>query len=102
MTRLLQNLALLTRSGARVMVRIPIVPGVNDDAENLEQTAAYLAGLTKVEEIAILPYHDRAKGKYNRLNLACWSPETRAPGAQRLQDIADGLARRGLRVSIGG
>jgi pyruvate formate lyase activating enzyme len=38
-------------------VRIPLIPGVNDDRENLSATADFLIGLERVPPVDLLPYH---------------------------------------------
>lgn len=100
--QILENLALLAGNGAEMIVRIPILPGVNDDSENLAQTGEFLSGLSGMNGVSILPFHDSARGKYSRLNTAASSPDIDRPGKKRMRDIADRLAQWGLRVSIGG
>ena len=39
------NIRLLADAGANVMISVPLIPGMNDDDENLEATAAFVAGL---------------------------------------------------------
>jgi len=61
--RILSNLSALVLAGRALEVRMPVVPGHNDDLDNLEKTAALLAGLG-IGEITLLACHDlgRAKG----------------------------------------
>ena len=99
---ILNNLELLAQHGARIQVRIPIIPGVNSDAENIDRTADFVATLPGVEHIAILPFHNSARGKYGRLGMECISPDIACPGAERLQTIAARLEKSGLKVKIGG
>lgn len=62
---ILQNLFHLSDLGSQIIVRIPIVPGINDDRENIERTATYLSGLPNLLRIDILPFHNSGFGKYN-------------------------------------
>jgi pyruvate formate lyase activating enzyme len=66
---ILKNLELLKRSGKPFIIRIPLIPGVNDTEKNLRETAELLKdsrGLLKVE---LLPYHKTAGAKYTMVNL---------------------------------
>jgi len=63
--RIIENLNKLCALGARVWVRIPVIPGVNDGAA--EQAA--IDGLIPktVEKVERLPYHRMAGSKYGAL-----------------------------------
>jgi pyruvate formate lyase activating enzyme len=100
--RILKNLKLLARNEARIQVRVPIIPGFNTDAENMDRTAAFVADLPGVEHIALLPFHNSARGKYGRLGMDCFSPEIECPGEEHLKIIAARLEKTGLQVQIGG
>ena len=67
--RILENLIRLAKDGGRIWVRIPVIGGVNDTTENMEQTVAFLKenGICP-EHIHLLPYHDTGSGKYGRLD----------------------------------
>ncbi len=66
---ILDNLARLGRAGARIRLRIPKVPGVNDTAEfrDTVESAARTAGVESVEE---LPFHRLGEGKRAALGMA--------------------------------
>lgn len=55
--RILTNLDALYRGGARIVLRLPLVPGVNDDNEHLGGIAALLAKYPRIERAEIMPYH---------------------------------------------
>ena len=99
---ILENLCALSASGAEIWVRVPVIPGVNDDDANLEATGAFLASLPRPHPVYLLPYHDMAIGKRVRLGeiaptAGFGAAETAAPMA-----AAGLLARHGLEVTIGG
>ena len=50
---ILQNLNRLVWSGAQIEIRIPLIPAINDDADNLEGTAAFLADLPNINGIEL-------------------------------------------------
>ena len=61
--RILQNYRTLALSGTEFITRIPLIPGVNDTAENLEATAQFMAACG-VKRIELLPYNKAAGAKY--------------------------------------
>ena len=66
--KILENLQALAESGANIIIRIPLIGNVNDDIENMTQTARFvstLAGQPKV--VNLLPYHKIAQNKYGKL-----------------------------------
>ncbi|MBN2240626.1 MAG: glycyl-radical enzyme activating protein [Dehalococcoidales bacterium] len=65
---ILENAGILSRSGIPFMFRLPLVPGINDDEENLKSIITFLKGL-KLEhsEIEVMPYHRLGVNKYASL-----------------------------------
>ena len=63
---ILSNLRMLSSLGALMVIRVPLVPGVTDTAENLQAIAerSESAGLVRVD---LLPYNRAAGGKYRNL-----------------------------------
>ena len=49
----------------QIIIRVPLVPGINDTAENLAATAR-LAEEVNAREIHILPFHQLGNGKMAR------------------------------------
>jgi pyruvate formate lyase activating enzyme len=67
---ILQNAIRIAREEIPLVIRIPLIPTINDSAENLSATAAFvseeLAGVLGVE---VLPYHTLGMGKYQTIGL---------------------------------
>ncbi len=62
----LANVAQLCAGATPFVVRIPLIPGVNDDRENLERTARLVAGAPALRGVELLPYNTMAPAKYPR------------------------------------
>lgn len=60
---ILDNYRTLAKSGKPFVTRIPLIPTVNDTAENIEATARFMRELG-VGYIELLPYNKMAGGKY--------------------------------------
>jgi len=99
---ILENLQALSLRGHNVILRVPIIPRINDDDENIRQTGAFAAALPHLNRVDILPYHYAAVEKYKRLNKVYGLPETRSPSDERITEIAQVLRGFGLHVKIGG
>lgn len=72
--RILENLQYLDSCGKAVEVRIPFVPGWNDD--QMEKIAAFLKPLGNVKAVKVLPYHNYAGSKYAALGMENTLPGT--------------------------
>ena len=83
-------------------IRIPIVPGLNDDAESIRQLAEFIAALPRRHRIELLPYHHIAVDKYLRLGKTYRLFEVRRPDDDRMKDIARQLQQFELPVTVGG
>ncbi len=100
----LGNLRLLAARRARVILRVPVVPGVNDDDESLRQLAGLVSSLEgrRPERLDLLPYHGIGADKYLRLGRAYGLEAVGEPGEQRIGDIAVFFGSLGLEVKVGG
>lgn len=104
---ILQNLRRLDRLNKQIIIRVPVIPGANDDPANLAATAEFVGRLPSVGRIDILPHHEAARGKLARLagryELLETQPPATIPATSGQMDlIAESLAHFGLEVKIGG
>jgi len=98
---ILQNLAALVAQGRPVEIRVPVIPGINDSAEDLRDMAAAVRrlGLCRVH---LLPYHQTALEKYRRLGMSYRLEGLQPPLAERMSQVAAHFEAAGVRVKIGG
>jgi len=99
---ILDNLQGLDEMRKRTIVRFPVVPEITDTEENVADIAAFVASLNTIREVALLPYHKLAGGKYKRLRQQNPMEGVDAPANQRIQEIREQFENRGIRVSVGG
>lgn len=99
--RILQNLERLAAVHRNIVVRFPLVPGVNDDDENVRALGAFLASL-RLTRVDVLPYHRAGLAKYQRLHRAYALPTTQPPSADLRAHVSRLLEGCGLLVSPGG
>ena len=97
---ILSNLRALAGTGADIVIRVPLVAGMNDGPDEIEATGDFLAGLA-LRRVDLLPYHEIGRDKYRRLGRAVPPQTLAAPASTRVQEIAERLTRGGLLVRIG-
>jgi len=99
---ILANLRELVRRGHAVVLRVPVVPGLNDDDGSLEALAALAAGLPGLRGVDLLPYHRLGAEKYARLGRDYRLADVAPPAPARVMAMAAVLRGRGLTVTTGG
>jgi pyruvate formate lyase activating enzyme len=99
---ILDNLKALSCRDVAIRIRIPLIPGVNDDRRNVEMTAIFLQKLHRVLDVDLLPYHDVAISKYDRFGYNYRLGKVAVPTQEQLHNVASTLSSYGLCVTIGG
>ena len=61
---ILNNLRLLDSLGVNLIIRMIIIPGINDGAAEIDKKISVLRGLKNVKRVDILPYHTLGAEKY--------------------------------------
>lgn len=99
-----ENLIMLIRSGINIMVRIPVVPGFNDDVETLLKMRDFLNQhkSQNLLRINLLPYHKTGSSKYRRLNIPYRMDNVKQPSSERMKEIKYLFSGTGIKVKIGG
>jgi len=99
---ILENMRRLSNAGKSVIVRMPLIPGFNDDEENARKTGEFVSSLATVKQICILPYHKGGTEKLGRLMETGPYYETEPPEDEKIGEIKGILEEYGLEVKIGG
>jgi len=97
---ILENLKHLSSWGAQIIVRVPVIPGVNDNEENTRLLAKFLDEETTVKEVHLLPFHAIGKDKYRRLRKDYRLPEISE--IPRMEPLVEILNDYEIRTVIGG
>lgn len=98
---ILDNLEALVRVHDDVRIRIPVIPGLNDDRENIVATACFVASLPGVRRVSLLPYHPYGRHKRERLADADPVSELSPPSEVHMEELASALTAAGLEARIG-
>ncbi len=96
--RILENLRRLSDTGKEIEIRMPLVPGFNDEEENLEAAGRFLAGLKPLRGVRLLPYHSFGRSKYRAIGHPDTMPDVNPPSSEQLAHAADILRKHRIRV----
>jgi pyruvate formate lyase activating enzyme len=100
--QILSNLESLAKHGANINIRIPIIPGINSDDENIERMGSFVSSLPGVHDISLLPYHSAAEAKYGKLGMEYRLGKTLPLSEDEMEAAAKRLEKFGSHVKIGG
>jgi len=99
---ILGNLKSLDEIHRNVWIRLPVVPGFNDDVGELVKIADFVAGLRSVTLVNLLPFHRSGLHKYERLGQVHGLDGVEAPSAELMERAANVFLDRKLPTKIGG
>ncbi len=99
---ILNNIRELAGAGVKMITRVPVIPGFNDDRKNIEMTAQFVKSLQNSKRIDILPYNRGGLEKSVRLSADFDLMKTDAPSDEDMEGIADTFRNCGFEVKIGG
>ena len=96
---ILANLHALHKTGAKIQLQCPIIPGFNDRADHLAGIADLAHSLINLEGVRLLPYHPLGKSKLERFGLNPSARISHEPLDQSVLDYwASWLRDQGVRV----
>ncbi|MBN1658666.1 MAG: glycyl-radical enzyme activating protein [Anaerolineae bacterium] len=94
---ILENAVRIASQGWPLVIRVPLVPGMNDGVENLEATAEFVAcRLDGALGVEILPYHSLGQAKFAALGMAYGLSELDPPQAEAVERAREVFRRRGV------
>ncbi|MGA2081894.1 MAG: glycyl-radical enzyme activating protein [Holophaga sp.] len=99
---ILDNARRLAQEGRRMIIRLPLILGMNDSQENLAATAEFVHSLPGVQQVDLLPYHRLGEPKYSRLGRTYALAGSRAYDSDRVAWVKNSLEKYGLKVQVGG
>ncbi len=86
-------------SGAKILLRCPMIPQCNTRTEHLDGIAALARQLPQLVGVELLPYFDLWRAKLKRFGLTTALPDTvKPPSREQLKGWSDYLRTRGVRL----
>lgn len=98
---ILENLRKLSSSDCNIVVRIPIIPGVNDTKKSIEAISRLLEEQKNIERISLLSYHTLGITKFNCLSQPDFVIQKFPDSNCKIPEIKYMLEKKGFFVSIG-
>jgi pyruvate formate lyase activating enzyme len=96
---ILENLEYLYQSGAAILLRCPILPGINDSPEDMEAIAALGRKYPRLHGIELLPYHNTGLYKFKLLGMDSPPQPGPVPTAEDQLRYRQVLADLGVRIA---
>jgi len=81
-----------------VWLRFVLVPGLTDDAENVEAIARFAADLGTVERVDVLPFHQMGRFKWKSLKLDYTLESVEPPSPALVDDVVGRFKAAGLKA----
>lgn len=85
-----------------IIIRMPVIPKVNDQDINIRKLGEFCQGLKKLREIQFLPYHRFGIETYKRLYMPYALEGLESPSNEEMGRKVSFLKDLGLKVKIGG
>ena len=100
--QILENIRSLADAGWRgfPVIRIPVIPGFNDDEANVRATARWVRALG-LEVINVLPFHPMGESKYRQLGQTCPFEGTAPPPPEAMARIKRQVEAEGVVCYVG-
>lgn len=98
--RILENARRLAASDVDLIIRIPVVPGVNATRENMDQTAIFLQNFPRLRYVELLPYHDMGMDKYDSLGKEHEMINFESPSPEHMIWLAESFHNHNVQVKV--
>ncbi|MCG6186182.1 glycyl-radical enzyme activating protein [Maribellus maritimus] len=96
------NMLKLDNSGAKYIIRIPVIPGFNHSEKEMTKMIDFVSSLKNAREINFLPYHTFGVEKYKMLGIPYLMKNTKKTEDDELESYMKYAESKGFRTKIGG
>lgn len=100
--RILHNLKELVKTDTEIIIRIPLIPGINDDEEEFGSILQFVKGLRKIQAVHIMPFHQIGTSKYDMIGAEYYLRELKEENSENIEKCRMTAVDIGFKVSIGG
>lgn len=99
---ILENAIKIAKTGANLIIRVPVVPTFNHLPEEIRAIAQFAKTLPGVKRMHLLPYHRLGQDKYTGLNRPYTLDGMKPPASQAMEELVHIVREEGLDCQIGG
>lgn len=100
--RIKENLERLVQAKKDIVIRIPLIPGVNDDSEEFGNILRYVKNLHSIKDIHIMPFHQVGSSKYDMVEVEYELKDLNEENQKKVEECERAAVEMGFKVSIGG
>lgn len=100
-SRILENLIRISFL-TKVIVRIPVIPGVNDNPDEIRSIAEFARLMSGVDTIHLLPYHTFGENKYSLLGRIYPMGDAQSHSENKIEGLKKIVESMGFHCHIGG
>lgn len=100
-SRILENLLRISFL-TKVIVRIPVIPGVNDNPEEIHNIAEFARLMSNVDTLHLLPYHSFGENKYGLLGRIYPLGKAESIAESKMELLKKEVESSGFHCHIGG
>ena len=100
---ILSNIRLLSDRDHPLHLRVPLIPGFNDQENNIQQSIDFIKSIHTVQRVDILPYNRAGLDKTERLGMH--GPALKdfgPPDETQINRVVSRFGQAGIRVKVGG
>lgn len=90
---ILENIRILNGLGKSIIIRTPVISGVNDEIGELSAIAKFVSGLENLVSYELLPYHSLGSGKYIALGMEDKMPKFDLLSKQSFEQLQNKVAK---------
>jgi pyruvate formate lyase activating enzyme len=103
-SEILENYKMLLVNAREVALRIPVIPGFNNDPDHISRIVQFIVS-TKTDSlkmINLLPFHKIGLSKYRKLNLPYRMEDVEPPSKAEMLKLKNHFLAIGVKIKIGG
>ncbi len=97
--KILENIKKLKDLQIPVVVRVPVIKGVNADAGNIRETAEFVHTYLPDAKMELLPYHNYGEAKYESLGLSLPSASFDTPSEEEMKELKEIIIKTGVGIA---
>lgn len=99
---LIKDNARIIQSITNTIIRVPVIPGVNDNINEFTNIVSFVKTLPNVSELHILPYHNYGENKYYLLGRDYILHGVKKSSEEHIEKLKEIVEKNGLSCHIGG
>ena len=98
---ILENARRLAKTGKPLIIRVPVVPKVNDTPEEIREIARFVRTFPNLQYLELLRFHRFGEGKYHALGVYYPASCLRTPAKDKMRKLAAAVRKVGIKVRAG-